>query len=282
MKYIVFKKNGLIEHVQSGIAHNKHHVHETRTMKETELMFIISGEILIHHLEDYCLKKNDLFLLPGGIKHYGIKATDCVLHWHHFYLPSDAKIIEEDEIEEYRKKKNYYILPIKFSTNFPEYVLTLSYQLEQYDYKRTATKRIRDLLLTTIIEEFSLENTDNVLTFKNKRFNAMVSYIDNNFLHFDIQISDLAEKFGYSEKYIYMLFKQYLGISPLKYILKMKMAEAKEMLLNTDDTIESIAFSLNYNSAEYFMRQFKEFYNMTPTKMRLIYSNSMELFLKTK
>lgn len=282
MKYIVFKKNELIEHVQSGIAHNKHHVHETRTMNETELMFIVSGEILIHHLEDYCLKKNDLFLLPGEIKHYGLKATDCVLHWHHFYLPADSKIVEEAEVEKYRKKGNHYILPIKFSTNFPEYILTLSYQLEQYDYKNKDTKRIRDLLLTTIIEEFSLENNINVPAFKNKRFNAMVSYIDNNFQHADIKIADLAEKFGYSEKYIYMLFKQYLGISPLKYILKMKMAEAKKMLLNTDDTIESIAFSLNYNSAEYFMRQFKEFYNMTPTKMRLIYSNSMELFLKTK
>ena len=51
------------------------------------------------------------------------------------------------------------------------------------------------------------------------------------------------------------------------------------MLLNSSETIETIALNLHYNNPQYFMRQFKKTFNMTPTEMRKCYSKSLELYL---
>ena len=92
----------------------------------------------------------------------------------------------------------------------------------------------------------------------------------------------LADQFGYNEKYIYNLFKKYLGVSPLQYIITQKLKDARQMVLSTSDTIESIALSLHYENPQYFMRQFKKHFGMTPTEMRQHYANSLELHLKTE
>lgn len=277
MKYIVFDLKDMTEHNQSGIAHNVNHVHETRTMSVSEVMLIIDGEIFMHHLEDYHLVKNDIFFLPQGIKHYGTKPSDCELHWHHFFLPTNALIIDEKDLVNIDSNKT--ILPMQFNLKDPEKVLMLSYQLEQYPWNNKKSQKIRNALMTSLICEIAYEKETQVLSFNHKRLNAIKSYIDNNFQHNEITIKDLANKFDYNEKYIFKLFKDYLSISPLQYIIEQKMKEAKQMLLNSSETIETIALNLHYNNPQYFMRQFKKTFNMTPTEMRKCYSKSLELYL---
>ena len=281
MKYMLIDATEPIIHSQSGIAYNKNHVHERRTMKVCELMLISEGEIYISHMEEYRLVKNDFFFLPAGVEHYGTQPTDCTLHWHHFFLPPDTQIVEEDALPA-KLNRNTLILPMQFNLSHPETAFLLSRQLEQYDWTDEDSGLVRNALITAIIGEIALEYKKSFERISHKRLNSILSYIDNNFQHHPVSIKLLAEQFGYNEKYIYNLFKKYLGVSPLQYIITQKLMDARQMVLNTSDTVESIALSLRYENPQYFMRQFKKQFGMTPTEMRQHYSNSLELHLKSE
>ncbi len=280
MKYLLIDTEDPIVHSQSGIAYNTSHIHERRTMNVSELMLISEGELYIKHMEDYHLVKNDIFFLPQGIEHYGTRSSDCQLHWHHFFMPENARIVEEADIPE-NPPKSLLVLPIRFSLKKPETAFVLSYQLEQYKWTDEDTQFVRNALMTAVIGEIALEYTKRSQGISHKRLNSIISYIDNNFQHHPISVKLLAEQFGYNEKYIFNLFKTYLGISPLQYIINRKLVEARQMVLNTSDTVESIALSLHYDNPQYFLRQFKKQFGMTPTEMRHNYANSMELHLST-
>ncbi len=278
MKYLVIDTEHMIVHSQSGIAYNKAHIHERRTMNLSELMLVTDGEMYIRHLEDYHLVKNDILFLPQGIEHYGTKPTDCQLHWHHFFLPPNSRIIDETDTPPHTK--NTLVLPMQFNLKKPETAALISYQLEQYPWTDEA-QTVRSALMTALVGEIALAYQMQSREFHHKRLNSIISYIDNNFQHHPMEISDLADHFGYNKRYICTLFKKYLGITPLQYIINAKMKEARQMLLNSSDTVESIAISLKYDNPQYFMRQFKQHFGMTPSDMRKQYANSLELHLST-
>jgi len=284
MKYFLINVNEPIFHEQSGIAFNTAYTHERRTMNACELMLIIEGEMFIRHVEDYHLKKNDILFLPRGIEHYGTKPSDCQLHWHHFYLPYEFSFIDEERLPEYESNPSYLILPVHHTLYSPQTAIFLSHQLEQYPVHDEKTTLVRNSLISAIVGEIALDSraaTDKSRP-QHKRLNSILSYIDNNFLHQPISIQSLAKQFGYNEKYIYNLFKKHLGVSPLQYIITQKLHEARRMLLNTSETVESIAISLNYDNPHYFFRQFKKQFGVTPSELRKQYARSLELHLTPK
>ena len=206
----------MVVHSQSGIARNTAHIHERRTMSLSELMLITEGEMYIRHMEDYHLVKNDIFFLPQGIEHYGTKPTDCQLHWHHFFLPSNSYIVDEKDLKNEPTGKDTVVLPMHFNLKDPETVFLLSYQLEQYPWTTEETQKVRNALVTAVIGEIALEYRQQSPSIPHKRLNSIISYIDNNFQHHPVSIKVLAETFGYNEKYIHSLFKKYLNVSPLQ------------------------------------------------------------------
>ena len=280
MKYLLIDTDKRSVHSQSGIAYNKSHIHERRTMNLSELMLVTDGELYIRHIDDYHLVKNDILFLPQGIEHYGTRTSDCQLHWHHFFMPTGTRMIEESEIPR-ELPKNMLLLPMHFNLKKPETAVVLSYQLEQYLWTDENTQTVRTALKTALIGEIALAYKKQSHELHHKRLNSVLSYIDNNFQHRTMEISALADHFGYNKRYICTLFKKYLGISPIQYIINAKMKEARQMLLNSSDTVESIALCLHYDNPQYFMRQFKKHFGMTPSELRKQYSNSLELHLST-
>lgn len=280
MKYLLIDTRHMIVHSQSGIAYNRAHIHERRTMNLSELMLVTDGELFIRHMEDYHLVKNDILFLPQGIEHYGTEISDCQLHWHHFFMPTGTRIIEESEIPE-ELPKDMLLLPMHFNLKKPDTSAILSYQLEQYLWTDDDTQTVRNALMTTLVGEIALRYRKQTHELRHKRLNSILSFIDNNFQHRPMEISTIAEHFGYNKRYVCTLFKKNLGITPIQYIINAKMREARQMLLNSSDTIESIALNLHYDTPQYFMRQFKQHFGMTPSEMRAQYANSMELHLTT-
>lgn len=63
-------------------------------------------------------------------------------------------------------------------------------------------------------------------------------------------------------------FKKATNLSPGKYIEKLRIAKAKELLINTDLTINEISGMVGYNDPFYFSKVFKKSTNTTPTAFK--------------
>ena len=71
-----------------------------------------------------------------------------------------------------------------------------------------------------------------------------------------------------SVSYFSKIFKEAAGSSPYDYLLTVRLDKAKEMLRQTDCSIESIAYKTGFNSASNFLYFFKKETGISPLKFR--------------
>ena len=94
-----------------------------------------------------------------------------------------------------------------------------------------------------------------------------VNYINNNFER-DITIGDIAKYVFLSPSYFTRAFKEVMGISPISYLLNVKIERSKELLANENLKISDIAFSVGFSNQQRFNEIFKKYTKMTPLKYR--------------
>jgi len=103
----------------------------------------------------------------------------------------------------------------------------------------------------------------------NVRIAQAVEFIKKNF-HTSISIAELAERFSVSEPHFRTLFKEYTGLSPRKFIIILRISEAKN-LLTRNNTIKQVAARVGYEDLFYFMRLFRQFVGVSPGVWRRNY-----------
>ncbi|EPY2304588.1 helix-turn-helix transcriptional regulator [Clostridium sporogenes] len=70
-----------------------------------------------------------------------------------------------------------------------------------------------------------------------------------------------------------LAFRQYFGTTPYQYLKDLRMNAALTLLLNTEDSITSIAQDLGYKNSGHFSGIFKSYYGVTPNKYRIHHYN---------
>lgn len=84
-----------------------------------------------------------------------------------------------------------------------------------------------------------------------------------------INHQQLSEKFGIVPSYLSKIFAKHKGISPAKYIVQLRMAKAKELLLEHPDWLaKDIAEIVGYPDPNYFSRIFKRETGLYPSEFR--------------
>lgn len=84
----------------------------------------------------------------------------------------------------------------------------------------------------------------------------------------DLSLDILAKKVYLSPNYLSRLFTEYNDCGINKYIKKVRMKKAKELLLNTPLSVKEIAKQIGYSSDSYFCKSFLKDFDVTPEKFR--------------
>ncbi|NDV64207.1 AraC family transcriptional regulator [Bacteroides sp. 224] len=84
----------------------------------------------------------------------------------------------------------------------------------------------------------------------------------------DIDAEELAMKLNISYSWFRKVFKDYTGYAPAKYFQELKLRKAKQLLVETSNSVKEISFTLNYNSTEHFFALFKKHTGFTPLEYR--------------
>ncbi len=91
-----------------------------------------------------------------------------------------------------------------------------------------------------------------------------------------IQISKVAEAVGVSTRSLERSFKEATGQSPLKYYRKMRMSQARQLVLYSNTPVTEVAFMVGYATPGAFLRHYRESFGMTPIADRRA-KNSMRV-----
>lgn len=89
-------------------------------------------------------------------------------------------------------------------------------------------------------------------------------YIEEHFEDPNLSNREIAEYFHMNISYLSTFFKEKTGMSPLTYIHTVRLENAKELLLNTELTLEEISSRVGCNNSVTLNRLFKKYEGITP------------------
>lgn len=108
-----------------------------------------------------------------------------------------------------------------------------------------------------------------------QRSNALQAYklhrvieLMNRQLADDFCLAALAEAAQLSEYHFSRLFKRATGLAPSHYFIRLRMARARQLLLETDLSVIAIGLEVGYSSASHFSQIFRREVGVTPSAYR--------------
>ena len=98
-------------------------------------------------------------------------------------------------------------------------------------------------------------------------YEDVLDFIRANFKDPDLNISQIAMEFRMTPTYVSAVFKKQTGKSILDVIRQMRIEYAKE-LLESDMSVEDVAFAAGFRESSTFIRAFKNYHGITPGQMK--------------
>ena len=114
---------------------------------------------------------------------------------------------------------------------------------------------------TELVKQFREQASGNYLVLRSKK------YIYDHLLD-KLSLSILSEQMGVSAEHLARCFKAETGMTVSQYIAQKKVDLAADLLVDTNRSVNEIAFYLQFQSTSYFIKLFKREKHMTPMEYR--------------
>lgn len=221
--------------------------------------------------QEFQLNAGQIMLFNPGTHHGEEQRTGTYSHQLHIGLTN----ISLDGL-----KRNY--LPTKKAIlNLGEYQwefldkawrLVKEYSEEQPEFQLMVKALIIEMLVLILR---SLEKVqDNTVTLalsknaKRKQYlvNHAIYYLENHHTQ-EITLEQLADTLYVSPTYLSKVFKESTGMSPINYLIQVRLKHAKELLANEQLTIREISQAVGYQDAYHFSKLFKKYYGVSPSQL---------------
>lgn len=111
-------------------------------------------------------------------------------------------------------------------------------------------------------------NMHNKMSNSQRYLDNAVRYIEMNYTDNGLSLEGVCEKLGISVSYLSLLFKRHKETSFVKYLTRVRMEKAKELLKLTEYRIIEIAELCGFNDVYYFSHSFKRYTGVSPKKYR--------------
>ena len=225
------------------------------------LIYLVSGEIHFSYNDGITkLSAGDLIIYPANTPYkYSCVANDQAVqfYWAHFTGNQVLDILGAYRLSLFPHVHKINInnhIDLRFKALFDGFAIKDSF---------------RDNDLSALFDRLLIE-FGRVLSVSGNgtsRLHKSVRYITEN-LSDQIKIPDLARLENMSMTTYNLHFKAYMGISPTKYIIKLRIQQAIELLLNSDLSIQEISARCGYNDYNFFTKVFKNELGCPPTEYR--------------
>jgi YesN/AraC family two-component response regulator len=150
-----------------------------------------------------------------------------------------------------------------------EFIVITAYS--QFEYAQASLRLgAKDILLKPIDSKKFVETMQRVVGYRytdNQVLNEILEYISVNY-HRNIELAECAKKHYTTSNQVAKMFKKYFDTNFSAYVNDMKIGKAKELLKETDLSIQEISEKVGYNNLNYFYKKFKANTGATPNIFR--------------
>lgn len=228
-----------------------------------QLLYISSGKAFFHlNGEEKEASKGCMILYrPGESQHYYYYAKDnSEVCWIHFSGYEASAILDKIGFGD------SHILYCGGSFNCFELFrsIILELQLKRPCFEELLCLYLRQLFIG--IERAQLGLSEEKYS-NYRELEATVHFFNESFAQ-NICIEEYAKKQHMSVCWFIRSFKRYMGVTPMQYITSIRMNKARELLKNTNYSIQEISGLVGYENPLYFSRIFKKQIGCSPSDYR--------------
>lgn len=102
---------------------------------------------------------------------------------------------------------------------------------------------------------------------REQRLRDLLRWLQHNFCN-DIDWMSLAEQFSLPLRTLHRQLKQQTGMTPQRYLNRLRLLEARKRLLESDKTITEIAHACGFSDSNHFSTQFRREFSHSPKMLR--------------
>jgi transcriptional regulator GlxA family with amidase domain len=100
-----------------------------------------------------------------------------------------------------------------------------------------------------------------------RKIDESILYMSQH-LNMPLRVATLAARTSLSKSHFNVLFKRYVGSTPIDYFIRLRLQQACRLLQDTEMSVKAIAYTLGYDDPFYFSRIFKSFNRIAPSQYR--------------
>jgi transcriptional regulator GlxA family with amidase domain len=148
--------------------------------------------------------------------------------------------------------------------------IDLSLALVQDDLGPKAALAVARLLVVYMKRSGGQEQFSEPLRFQslsNDRFSEIAAWISGH-LNADLSVEALADRASVCARHFSRRFKRVFGSSPASFVEGLRLDEARRLLASDGASVEAIADSVGFGSADSFRRAFERRFGITPSGYR--------------
>lgn len=246
--------------------HTSHVIATERPLgrKDYQLLYIASGKahFLFDGKERIVTKGNMVLFRPGEPQIYYLYAEEKPeTYWVHF-TGSDVDLL----LDYYQMPQNENVFftgtSIDYQWLFRQMIREL--QLQRTNYEDLLTMSLRHIFL--IINRYLKEGKD-IGTEMLDEIERATHYFNENYNQ-NIVIEDYAAERHMTPCWFIQNFKRITKLSPMQYIISLRIANAKNLLDDTEYNVTQVAAAVGYENTGYFHRLFHKYTGMTPKQYK--------------
>ncbi|WP_422659505.1 helix-turn-helix transcriptional regulator [Paenibacillus sp. EC2-1] len=250
-----------------------------------DLLVVRQGCLYVSENElGYDIEAGSFLILRPDAHHYPTQGCteDTIYYWLHFQssglwsLDEHCTVPKKEELPELQPfTSNYFTIRVPQFSNLPQpqkvYDLLDSLAALVQNGHRIQSLWRQQLLFQELIEQLAAARNTSVSSPSSSCAEQAATYLREHFRE-EFKAQTLGENINFHPVYIARCMQKEFGCSPVEYLLRYRIEQAKVLLLQTDQSVSRIAEEVGFNHAAYFTSCFTKQEGISPRKYRQQFS----------
>ena len=212
------------------------------------------------------ISEGTLFITSSNVEHHFIQKSEEL-----WFINIICRNKVLDEIKEFFGKDLEELLTSRKVFKLPKDLL---FQIESIidfvnSLKEEEWEKCNSVLKSCIVSIINYIYLDNLKTnYTGEKWEVTLNLLKQNAEFYTYNVNQLGEALGYSRTQLYRIFMNRYQMSPLDYLIDLKMRYAVTLLTHTDYSISEISKMLGYSNINQFNKNFKDKYDKLPVEFR--------------
>lgn len=239
------------------------------------IVYVLSGQKKwITPANEYLVKENQsIFVRKGAFKNQQyFEEGFCVLM---FFMKDDfiKRCVKEDISRETKALKNInhpnFVYPINVSESLNTLYHSFFSYLKQDEKisKKILELKFREMILNICTDKNNPDIKNVLYTLSQNTDGAIEQIMEEQYIY-NLKVDEFARLCGKSISSFKREFKKIYDTTPGKWLLSKRLHLARNLLLNTDFTVQQVCYDCGFENDSHFIRTFKNLFGATPKQWR--------------